>query len=111
MEVQRYLLRHVTQSGSPALSEVCSAATPELATYCTSAITQSATTKRAEKSPRASSVTSAPKSRRMTWTVAKVAQAIIPALNALVKRLNERLPKREPTKFSVAASSTATSPP
>src|SRR5215211_1480144 len=100
MEVQRYLLRHVTHSGSPALSEVCSAAIPELPTYCTSANTQSATTKRAEKSPCASSVTSASKSQRMTWTVAKVAQASIPALKALVKTLKERLPKREPTKFS-----------
>src|SRR5688572_5026200 len=111
MEVQRYLLRQVTHSGSPALSEVWSAATPELATYCTNPITQSATTNLALKSPSASSVSGTPKSQRMTWTVTKVAQASIAALKALVKTLNERLPKREPTKFSAATKSTATSPP
>src|ERR1051326_8225003 len=110
MEVQRYLLRHVTHSGSSVFKEVCTAAMAELATYCVRPITQSAATKRAEKSPCVSPVTS-PKSVRRTQTVTSVEQAMFAALKRLVNRLKGRLPRREPrrepTKFSAAARSTA----
>src|ERR1043165_8360927 len=110
IEVQRYLLRQVTHRGSSAFKEVCTAAMAELATYWTSPITQSAATKRAEKSPRVSSSTG-PKSSCITQTVTSVEQAMFAALKRLVNMLKGRLPSREPAKFSAAARSTATSPP
>src|SRR5947209_1194039 len=110
IEVQRYFLRQVVQSGSFALKEVCTAAIVQLATYCASAITQSAATKVAEKSPRESSP-APPKKSRSTSTVMSVEQAIIAALKKLVNIVNGLLQSREAANTSAAASSTAVSPP
>src|ERR1043165_5733960 len=86
MEIQRYDLFHVCQTGFESLSASRIAASAEFEAYCTSATAQTKPTLRAVNSPL---VTSGmwPKTARAAQTVTNVEQPMLLALKRTVSRL------------------------